>query len=220
MGGLSALVHGVRRLCKKPESGKLLTPESPSSTVPMVSTLDMSKNALGAKMDTPSLPPPPLPSRWPPPVSENPESGKTESTQASRLCQKWGIPKNGVPSVLSHLHRTYDLLQCPKDKSSFGHPCVLHRPNGPTICKAKRDAAIMEKHKDGMSNNAIAKMFNMVRTTVDNVVNDYAKNAESAKLATQESSSSTSTVPMASTLDRADTREDAEAYVNSQWICP
>ena len=86
-------------------------------------------------------------------------------------------------------------------------------------CKERRDAAVIEKHKEGMSNNAIAKMFNMVRTTVDNVVNDYAKNADSAKLATPESSSSsssTSTVPMASTLDRAATREDADAYIATQ----
>ncbi|MFQ1783463.1 helix-turn-helix domain-containing protein [Aeromonas veronii] len=75
--------------------------------------------------------------------------------------------------------------------------------------KEKRDAAILEKHKEGMSNNAIAKMFNMTRQTVDNVVRDHAKNAESAKFASPESS--TSAVPMASTEDRSDTREDARS---------
>lgn len=70
-------------------------------------------------------------------------------------------------------------------------------------------AAILEKHKEGMSNRAIAKLFDMNPATVDNVVKCLPKNADSAKLGTPEVS--TSAVPMASTEDRADTREDARS---------
>lgn len=75
--------------------------------------------------------------------------------------------------------------------------------------KEKRDAAILEKHKEGMSNNAIAKMFNMNRRTVDGIVEDLGKNPESGKMPSPEVS--TSAVPMASTEDRSETREDARS---------
>ncbi|MCC0088186.1 helix-turn-helix domain-containing protein [Aeromonas veronii] len=80
--------------------------------------------------------------------------------------------------------------------------------------KEKRDAAILEKHKEGMSNKAIAKLFGMTRQTVDNLIRDLAKNPESGKFASPESS--TSAVPMASTEDRADTREDARSFIDEQ----
>lgn len=80
--------------------------------------------------------------------------------------------------------------------------------------KEKRDAAILEKHKEGMSNNAIAKLFNMGSTTVDNIVKQLPKNPESGKLGTPEAS--TSTVQMASTEDRSDTREDARSFIYEQ----
>ena len=76
--------------------------------------------------------------------------------------------------------------------------------------KEKRDAAILEKHKEGMSNRAIAKLFKMGSSTVDEVVSKEAPEiAESAKPGTPEVS--TSTIPMASTEDRSDTREDARS---------
>ncbi|HIC8799535.1 helix-turn-helix domain-containing protein [Aeromonas veronii] len=42
-------------------------------------------------------------------------------------------------------------------------------------------AAILEKHKEGMSNNAIAKLFNMNRRTVDGIVEALFQNPESGK---------------------------------------
>lgn len=75
--------------------------------------------------------------------------------------------------------------------------------------KEKRDAAILEKHKEGMSARKIAELFKMTNVTVSNVINEALKNPESGKLNTPEVS--TSTVPMASTEDRSDTREDARS---------
>ncbi|WP_227016165.1 helix-turn-helix domain-containing protein [Aeromonas veronii] len=79
--------------------------------------------------------------------------------------------------------------------------------------KEKRDAAILEKHKEGMSNRAIAKLFNMGSRTVDEVVKEVRENPESGNLHTPEVS--TSTVPMASTEDRSETRATA-SFVNEQ----
>ncbi len=60
----------------------------------------------------------------------------------------------------------------------------------------------------------MAKLFKMNEKTVGNILSDYCKNAESAKL--QHPESSLSVVPMASTADRSDTREDADAFINQQ----
>ncbi|WP_421208218.1 hypothetical protein [Aeromonas sp. 602396] len=61
-----------------------------------------------------------------------------------------------------------------------------------------------------MSNRAIAKLFKMGSSTVDEVVSKEApENGDSPKSGTPEVS--TSTVPMASTEDRSDTREDARS---------
>ncbi|MDM5138424.1 helix-turn-helix domain-containing protein [Aeromonas bestiarum] len=71
-------------------------------------------------------------------------------------------------------------------------------------------AAILEKHKEGMSNRAIAKLFKMGSSTVDEVVSKEApENPNLGKSGTPESS--TSTIPMASTEDRSETREDARS---------
>lgn len=75
-------------------------------------------------------------------------------------------------------------------------------------------AAILEKHKEGMSYRAIAKLFNMGSRTVDEVVKGVRENPESGKLRTPEVS--TSAVPMASTEDRSDTREDARSFIDEQ----
>lgn len=75
--------------------------------------------------------------------------------------------------------------------------------------KEKRDAAILEKHKEGMSAYAIAKLFKMGESTVKDVRKQYAENAESVKSAHPESSNSA--VPMVSTEDRSETREDARS---------
>ncbi|MGU5710547.1 helix-turn-helix domain-containing protein [Aeromonas caviae] len=75
--------------------------------------------------------------------------------------------------------------------------------------KEKRDAAILEKLKEGMSAYAIAKMFKMGESTVKDVRKQYAENPESGNPAYPPSS--TSAIPMASTEDRSETREDARS---------
>lgn len=77
--------------------------------------------------------------------------------------------------------------------------------------KEKRDAAILEKHKEGMSGNSIAKLFGMTQQSVSNIIRDITKNGDSPKFVTPESLTSTSAVPMASTEDRSETREDARS---------
>lgn len=73
--------------------------------------------------------------------------------------------------------------------------------------KEKRDAAILEKHKEGKSNKAIHKALSVHMATVAEVVGG-TKMAEAQNCPPQ---SSTSTVPMASTEDRSETREDARS---------
>ncbi|CAJ1826511.1 hypothetical protein HLBENOHH_01720 [Aeromonas dhakensis] len=75
--------------------------------------------------------------------------------------------------------------------------------------KEKRDAAILEKHKEGMSARKIAELFKMDNATVSRSLKELLQNPESGKCNTPESS--TSAVPMASTEDRSDTREDARS---------
>ncbi|MCE9933657.1 hypothetical protein [Aeromonas salmonicida] len=80
--------------------------------------------------------------------------------------------------------------------------------------KEKRDAAILELHKEGKSNRAIAQALCIPDTTVGNVINAVRKNADVTNLRTPESS--TSAVPMASTEDRSETREDARSFIDEQ----
>lgn len=80
--------------------------------------------------------------------------------------------------------------------------------------KEKRDAAILELHKEGKSNRAIAQALCIPDTTVGNVINAVRKNADVTNLRTPESSAST--VPMASTEDRSETREDARSFIDEQ----
>ncbi|MFQ2307735.1 helix-turn-helix domain-containing protein [Aeromonas dhakensis] len=70
-------------------------------------------------------------------------------------------------------------------------------------------AAILEKHKEGMSARAIAALFDMPNNTVSRVIETLFQNGDSPKWNTPEVS--TSTVPMASTEDRSETREDARS---------
>ncbi|MFQ1761918.1 helix-turn-helix domain-containing protein [Aeromonas veronii] len=67
----------------------------------------------------------------------------------------------------------------------------------------------MEKHKEGMSARKIAELFGLNNKTVSSVIDELSKTADSAKLLTPEVS--TSTVPMTSTEDRSETREDARS---------
>lgn len=70
-------------------------------------------------------------------------------------------------------------------------------------------AAILELHKEGKSNRAIAAALGLVSTTVDRALQDLLQNVAVTKCSTPEVS--TSTVPMASTEDRSETREDARS---------
>ncbi|HDZ8848771.1 TPA: helix-turn-helix domain-containing protein [Aeromonas veronii] len=70
-------------------------------------------------------------------------------------------------------------------------------------------AAILEKHKEGMSNNAIAKLFDMNPMTVGRILADQEACNKMRNPQNVTPESSTSAVPMASTEDRSDTREDA-----------
>ena len=80
--------------------------------------------------------------------------------------------------------------------------------------KEKRDAAILELHKEGKSGNAIAHALGLNQKTVSNIILELSKNGLTPKLLTPESS--TSAVPMASTEDRSETREDARSFIDEQ----
>lgn len=80
--------------------------------------------------------------------------------------------------------------------------------------KEKRDAAILELHKEGKSNRAIAAALGLVSTTVDRALQDLLQNVAVTKCSTPEVS--TSAVPMASTEDRSETREDARSFIDEQ----
>lgn len=86
-------------------------------------------------------------------------------------------------------------------------------------CKEKRDAAILEKHKEGLTAYAIAKLFKIkkqdtVQSVIDKQTDEYSKNPKLGKM--EYLQSSTSTVPMASTEDRSETREDARSFIDEQ----
>lgn len=88
------------------------------------------------------------------------------------------------------------------------------------ICKAQRDAAILNQHKKGLSTREIAKLFNIGedveagRKTVAGIIKRYeeaegGKNPESGKLPTP------SVLPLANTEDRSETRADADELFDS-----
>ena len=94
--------------------------------------------------------------------------------------RKWDQPKTGRgpeddrEMSQRHLAVSEDDLKPPWENSGF--------PALSVQLKEKRDAAILEKHKEGMSNRAIAKLFKMGSSTVDEVVSKEApKNPESGK---------------------------------------
>lgn len=110
-----------------------------------------------------------------------------------------------IGAAVTSVRRGYSNYKGTKDNP---HPSLSQQ------CKERRDAAILESHENGKSAYAIAKLFKMNEKTVGNILSDYCKIAESAKL--QHPESSLSVVPMASTADRSDTREDADAFINQQ----
>lgn len=78
------------------------------------------------------------------------------------------------------------------------------------ICKAKRDAAVMNQHKKGLSNKAIAKLFNFSgHQIVARIIEEAGvQNPDSGKCTPQ---SSLSYLPMANTEDRSDIQQDSSA---------
>lgn len=82
--------------------------------------------------------------------------------------------------------------------------------------KEKRNAAILELHKEGKSANAIDKALGLSKDLARSVLKELCgspENALGAKTGTPEPS--TSAVPMASTEDRSETRASS-SYVNEQ----
>lgn len=89
--------------------------------------------------------------------------------------------------------------------------------------KEKRDAAILELHKEGKSGSAIAKALNLGQSTVSDFIRNLTENVSVTNPVARmggslngespfgDPLSSTSTVPMASTEDRPETREDARS---------
>lgn len=110
-----------------------------------------------------------------------------------------------IGAAVTAVRRGYSDYKGTKDNP---HPSLSQQ------CKERRDAAILESHKEGMSARKIADLFNMNNKTVSTVIDELCKNADSAKLHTPEVS--TSAVPMASTEDRSDTREDARSFIDEQ----
>jgi DNA-binding NarL/FixJ family response regulator len=109
-----------------------------------------------------------------------------------------------IGAAVTAVRRGYSDYKGAKDNP---HPSLSQQ------CKERRDAAILESHKEGMSDNAIAKLFKMTQSTVTRIRGELMQNAESAKCITPETS--TSTVPMASTEDRFGTRASS-SFVNEQ----
>lgn len=83
-----------------------------------------------------------------------------------------------------------------------------------TICKAKRDAAITEKHKEGAKVSEIQQLFGLKKDVVYKVVNELSGNPESGN--PENTPESSTILPLASTLDRPETREDAAAYFDAE----
>ncbi|NJI21570.1 ParB N-terminal domain-containing protein [Aeromonas veronii] len=108
-----------------------------------------------------------------------------------------------------------EALGAPRPRVNAGYSDYF--PNGgPSLsqqCKERRDAAILEKHKEGLSVRKIGELFGVGKSTVDEVIKQVSGNTESVKSDTPEVS--TSTVPMESTEDRSDTRATA-SFVNEQ----
>lgn len=147
-----------------------------------------SKNGESRKMEYPEVPP----------------SGSGKSRIGENRKRSRGQPQNGTAPFGGARGRPEDALGKPADSAKIPTPPALS-----VQLKEKRDAAILEKHKEGMSERAIAKMFNMSKTTVHDVIVEAVGNRESRKPTTPEVS--TSAIPMASTEDRSDTREDARS---------
>lgn len=80
--------------------------------------------------------------------------------------------------------------------------------------KTRRDAAIMNQHKKGLSAREIARLFGFnCHKVVSRVIEEaLGQNPDSGKRPTQESFPSV--LPLANTEDRSDTRVDADEFVD------
>ncbi|MCF5861726.1 hypothetical protein [Aeromonas veronii] len=97
----------------------------------------------------------------------------------------------------------------------FGPESNKH-PSLSQQCKERLMVAVLEKHKDGMSNTAIAKLFAMSGPTAVARVLERAGGSQNRESRKCDPQSSTSAVPMASTEDRSETREDASSFIDEQ----
>lgn len=84
-------------------------------------------------------------------------------------------------------------------------------PTLSSVCKEKRDAAVMEQHKGGTSARKIGELFNLPNKTVSRIIEEVCQNPDSGKRHTP---ATPSVLPLANTEDRADTRVDADEFVD------
>lgn len=94
----------------------------------------------------------------------------------------------------------------------------ITRDQAKTACKPKndelknrRDAAIIELHKDGKSQRKIGEALGITHKVVAKVLEEVVPNGETPFGTTQ---SSPSILPLANTEDRPDTRVDADEFVD------
>lgn len=96
----------------------------------------------------------------------------------------------------------------------------ITRDQAKTACKPKndelknrRDAAIIELHKDGKSQRKIGEALGITHKVVAKVLEEVVPNGETPFGTTQ---SSPSILPLANTEDRPETREDARSFIDEQ----
>lgn len=80
----------------------------------------------------------------------------------------------------------------------------------------RRNAAILELHKEGKNVSEISRALGVARMTVSDFVNALKGDENGTGPNPSVPESSTSAVPMASTEDRSETREDARSFIDEQ----
>ena len=123
-------------------------------------------------------------------------SGSGKSRIGENRKRSRGQPQNGVTPFGGARGRPEDALGKPADSAKIPTPPALS-----VQLKEKRDAAILEKHKEGMSNRAIAKLFNIGQDTdnghktvgkaLKDIFEALGKNPNLGKLPTPEVATST-----------------------------
>lgn len=109
--------------------------------------------------------------------------------------EKWGIPKNPNPEISSS-------------------PLCATEGEARLADASASIAAILELHKEGKTFFAIDKALGLGNGTSKNVIEATSKNVSVTNF--EVPLSSASAVPMASTEDRSETREDARSFIDEQ----